>query len=431
VSIIKKISVFSFVMMVSAAGAMNRNYERYEKRNELISFKSVKGFPLISLDAGEKWAAQLSEKELQEVRKQIKWQKDKRLTTLFRVITLPQDVKRLIAAHIFEDEKKITNLSYSNVFSEYANAADTFCTMPLCDVLNQYASSIQTLKVKGKFNQLLALDTHFKPHIVFEYAQDINVFRTVVYNRGCRLVYSRGSNSGVDKKELQCIGKVADKFKDSVGKIDYELPYDFYEKWTVDNFKQQFNRQQLMLFSALVVLYINVNFPTMFDKALNKDKVEFNELAERFNNESRRLCGKTANPLICKSPVAMIDSYDPVFNQFAVIKLLSYVPLILAYGSVNPVPGFFRLKHYLEDDFLRRPYARPLSMIVLLCGYLLTRFTHSQSGTDLLCGLSSMIGVYALMCCSYNALKIISWRQGTVPFNKLSALLKRADIVIK
>src|SRR6266404_6843981 len=98
---IKSVLMLFLVIFTGTADAMKHRYEAYEKRNELISFKSLQGLPLISLDKGKEWAAQLSKKQLQKVRKHIKWQKDKRFITLFRMIALPQDVQRLIAAHIF------------------------------------------------------------------------------------------------------------------------------------------------------------------------------------------------------------------------------------------------------------------------------------------------------------------------------------------
>ena len=397
------------VIFTGTADAMKHRYEAYEKRNELISFKSLQGLPLISLDKGKEWAAQLSKKQLQKVRKHIKWQKDKRFITLFRMIALPQDVQRLIAAHIFEDEE-----------AEYKNAANMFCTMPLCDVLNQYALSLQPVKNKGRFNQKLLRDPCYKPHIVFEHIYEINVCRECFYR----------SDHRVSKKELACINKVIDTFSLLKELTEYRHSSYQYKSLPITNFKKQFNRDQFCLLLAFLASYVLLTFRGGHDCVLNQDKVELNRVAHDFNKKLDCLYHKTGNKYLLERRVQLFNEYDCVINGVGYYNLSAVVTMfgLALYGGYRLL---CLIPHGIEERHTWPMIKMGVGtiMTVYLMPFILS-YMSSQLGEGSPGDIPYLVILYGLLCSGYNLGKMRLLQKEYVTWKDIPQLLQRTDITI-
>ncbi len=436
------------LMFVNTASAMKRKgephrCETYEKRNELISFKSLQGFPLISLDNGQKWAERLSETELKKVRKQIMWQKDERLTALLHMIELPQELQRLIAAHIFEGYKKVTNrsnplevhifdlckkvinLSNLQVFAEYKNAADLFCTMPLCDVLDQYDLSMQIFQDPEKYSvkpNLLPL------HLIFEYARDIKVNHNI-QERKCNIC---------SQQELESVARVMNVFGKYVD--HYDCRYQFYDQpiMTINNFKKQWNGDQFCLLLVFLATYVLSTFPDGCDYVLNQDNIEFNKVVYEFNQDLSLLVQKTGRKSFWESRVKGLDPHDCFINDFGACKISA--------GIVMATVVLYYCHRYHEywrtsAIAIRERYSLRFTGALVGCLAWGTLIGWKASFSMLLylsscfpggsfVGTGCMALVYAMACSGYNIHKMNRLQEGCVWRQHIPELLQRTDIQI-
>ena len=400
--VLKKISVLCFVMVVSTAGAMQQAVEPY-KGDQNLSFKLLKGFPLTSLSKGSKWAASLSQKEKDDVYELISKKNDVRLLALFNVATkLPLEVQEAIALKVFEHKEQV---------SKFLNIpiAQAYCYQVIND------KEIDSIVVR------CLQSSHFKADIVCELAKDMLVLNE----------WGKDSRAILSKNQLQSLSNVVDVFQDILLK-ESEASYEFYELPTGNTIKKQFSREQLMLLPLFLALYINVTFPEALDEVFDKKQVEFNELADRFNSEVTCLRKQKGNQFLYVDYAKTWDPYKQIPNRFFVIKVWSWLPVIPL--VLDCLVRCMLIHKYEMKRLAYKLVTKKFLSITppFLFGiYKLMFFISSQFETARPWGVGCMAGFYALMCCSYNMAKAMSWRQGTVPLNKIPALLKRTDIVIK
>jgi hypothetical protein len=407
VSIIKKISVVYFAMAVSAAGAMEQVVQPY-KRDQNLSFKLLKGFPLTSLSKGSKWATSLSQKEKDDVYERIIQKNDVRLLALFNVATkLPLEVQEAIALKVFEHKEQV---------SKFLNIpiAQAYCYQGFLDIIND--------KEINPSVEFCSKSSHFKADIVCELAKDIIIFNK--WNEDASVILS--------KNQLKSLDSVVGMFQDVFSLKNWDVSYEFYGLPTLNDIKKQFSREQLMLLPLFLALYINVTFPAALDEVFDQKQLEFNELADRFNSEVACLRKKKGNQLLYVDYAKTWDPYKQTPNRFFVIKIWSWLPVIPL--VLDCLVRCMLINKYEMERLAYRLVTKKFLCItppVLLGIYKLMFSIGSQFEKARPWGVGCMAGFYALMCCGYNVFKAMSWRQGTVSLNNISALLKRTDIVIK
>jgi hypothetical protein len=421
------------LMFVNTASAMKRKgeshrCESYEKRNELISFTSLHGFPLISLDSGQKWAARLSEKELQKIRKQIKWQKDERFTALLRMVGLPSETKRLIVAHIFEDYKKVTNISHPQVFAEYKNAADMFCRVPLCDALNQYYLSTQIFQNPEKYS---IKPNPFPLHLIFEYAPDIKVNHEIKW---------RQSNICCSKKELEILERVHEKFGEFVKQHRY-LRYQLHNKITCDRIKQSYKDcfiDQTLLFFSVAALYMAYLFPLESDCLPDQARVGYNIAANELNQAIRTFHCRVAS--LSKETGWYFLDYISYVKKYNDDYCSDYVKgLRVALGLIGIFPActlLFRSDEKMKATFtneetMKAAIKKCIPTLIGMYGvWKVMSYIALQTQESPWCGVGWVMSLYMLLCSCYNVHKVKSLQEGTVMFKDIQQLLQRTDIEI-
>jgi hypothetical protein len=389
-------------MVVNAAGAMKQSIEPYN-RDQNLSFKLLKGFPLTSLSKGSRWAASLSQQEKDDVHERIIKKNDARLLALFNVATkLPLDVQNVIALKVFEHEEQVPK--FLNI-----PIAQAYCYQIIND------KEIDCIVVR------CSKSSHFKADIVCELAKDMLVLNE----------WGKDSRAILSKTQLQSLSNVVGVFQDVLLK-EWETSYEFYELPTGNTIKKQFSREQLMLLPLFLALYINITFPAALDEVFDHKQVEFNELADRFNSEVACLRKKKGNQLLYVDYAKTWDPYKQIPNRFFVIKVWSWLPVIPL--VLDCLVRCMLINKYEMQRLVYRLVTKKFLCITppFLFGiYKLMFSISSQFEKARPWGVGCMAGFYALMCCSYNMIRAMSWRQGTVPLNKIPALLKRTDIVIK
>jgi hypothetical protein len=397
---VKKITILFFIMTMSSIFAMERLSG--SQNHEIITFKSLQGFPLICLNKGKNWVEKLSEKKRNQVRECMIHHNDMRLLALFNVATkLPLDLQRALVLKMFHNNE---------------NAADKFLNMPIVDALECCAWSRDlSWREKDCFKCLLRF-SDATDDMIFQCSKELIVFDDV-YSRRFESIYW-------NKNELESLVKLQDRFQCS---DDWPLllSYQFYELPTMNHFKKQFNIGQVVTFPLALALYIHLNFPAGMERCYDQDTVEYNQLAERFNTGLKSLRQRTGR--FWDKDRAVIDNpYILVLNQFFVIKALSWMIAatpFAVYCGINAVS-----QNRMEMVTKRDVGKFGISLLGLLK---LIYLVGSQFEQESPWGIGCMAGVYGLMCCAYNAMKMYSWRQGWVSFKEIPALLQRTDIVIK
>lgn len=415
--IVKKISVFCMLISFGVAYPMKRALELDDKNQRIVTFKSLKGFPLTSLSKGAVWFSSLSERDKGKVTTNIINHNDDRLKLLFNVVTrLPEDIKKLITAHLFEEDKKITNLSNSEVFAEYKNVANMFCTKPLYDVFNQYALSTQIFQKPNEFN--IRREIPLQQHIIFEYANGIKVFREM----NC-------SDNNCSKKDLECISKVVDRFPFLASRTTNKQFLYQYKSLTINNFKKQFNKDQFFLLLACVASYVLLTFPDGCNYVFNQPSFEFNQAAREFNVKIDSLYCKTRHKPFSESRIRLLNEYDCVKNAFGYYKVSAIVVMGLlsfycGYRSICLIPREIDSRHIwpLCKIFVG-------AMITTRLPSMLS-YISSQLSEGLPEDIGYLVIFYGVMCFSYNMYKTSCLQEGGVWLNAIPRLLQRRDICI-
>ena len=208
--IVKKISVLFFVISFGVVYPMKRSLE-LENKGQCVTFKSLKGFPLISLSKGDQWFSLLSTIDKRTVTKNIINHKDERLNALFNIATkFVPELQIAIAQCLYKDDEHVKAFLHMPI-------AQAYCYEGFLDIINDEKNAF--------FKKCCFQNSHFKPNIICGLAKEIIVFGEPCVDR------SR------DKSELEAIAKVAEIFQDSFlenGKPYYS--YEFYESFTFKKF---------------------------------------------------------------------------------------------------------------------------------------------------------------------------------------------------
>ena len=411
VNIVKIISVLLFIMAVSSVGAMERNIALYEQ-NQSISFKSLHGFPLISLRTGQKWYEKLSLLQKNGVQKQISDQDDKHLLRLFNVATkVPLEVQKVIAQGLFDQDKDEHVQKFLSI-----PITQAYCYVNFLDIIGD--------KKNAWFAEYFQKSSHFKPDTVCNFSKEIALYsQWLAINQSCYLEESTTFN----KKELESMSMLVNTFQSSCSKFT-EIPYEFYE--LTSNVKQKFMNNmsnQLRYLPFLLSVFITLTLPSAFDVVVSEDNIKFNRMAHDFNKEAIRLYKETRNKRFYEAQVEDMPKYDIDVNRFAFIKLVSWFSVGLL------------LEDCLDDvlTWCRRGLWAARYVFLVRSGFIVGMYSvmsYIQSqcrDQHSLVGISYLAGLYILGCCCYNMVQARTPKRGNVTLRDISALLKRTDIVVK
>jgi hypothetical protein len=381
-------------MVINSVYAMKRlrEVENKVENNEIISFKSLCGFPFTTIRNNKCGFHVLSQHKKNEVYERIMHHNDTCLLTLFNVATLlPLELQKVIVNKIFNDNE---------------NAARKFLNKPIVDALESYAWSEKKDLSQRPYNSL-ALESCKYPLTrdrLFEYSKEFMIFNNV-YNKHKRMC---------SKNELESLVTLNETFELHKYQFFY-IKYQFYKRLTLKNIVKECNKEQLVGLFLMLALYVTTTLPAWGDEVLDQNVIDYNQAAKAFNAEAVRMCREEgrcgATLLECK------NEYIKLPNRFLLIKTLSWIPVM--------VPLMLVLERWQEKT---KKSAVECAMfgISFLSLYTLIGTQFEQG-----CPWSCMAGLYALMCCGYNVMKMYSWQDGSECFGKVAQLLQRTDIVIK
>lgn len=396
---IKQISFIAILMMVHILVPMNRDIQLC-KQKQNISFKTLHGFPCIPLCKGKNWYDALTKNQKNKIHKRIAYiEKDNPcLAMLFNVaVTFPSDIQQKLALDFCNQNEKVAKL---------------FLRMPIVDVLHNYALMQEIFIEKPKV--LLKEELEPKRDIIFKYAREIDFFKEKIEHKEI-----------LSKKDLEIIAPISDKFY--MLSLWYK-DYQYYEKLTIDNYKENFKNKQLLLYPFILASYIIGTFPEGFDRFLNKNKIEFNQLAYNFNQEVDRRYQKTGLQDIGMSRVKLINTYDIVQNKFIFIKGLAGFVTFVFYMVKFLTHTHSYAINKLEDII------SPVQLTIMICLFMgwckIIPFFEDLSRENPFLSIIYMTGWYIFLSCCYNTYTMRSICKESIRLDKVSELLQRSDIVI-
>jgi hypothetical protein len=397
------------LIFVNTASAMKHKGENvsYENKNELVSFKTLKGFPVISLDNGNKWVRSLTAKEQQEVYQQL-YKKDDLFQVLFRVSILPQDIRRLIVGSIFEDDNETKQ-----------TIVDMLCKMPLCDAWKAMPI-FRDPKKYGVENNFFTLDQ------ICEYAHDIIVNHEIE---------NRKSNICL-KEELTSVARLMTASSEYVPPSG--LKCQFYYQPTINNFKKQWTKDQFCLWLTVLGTYVLSNFPDEYDYIPNERNIELNKHINEFNMQATSLYNKTGYKPFLGSHIKNVDNYTCVINNFGYQKLfvMGVMSIPLCYWLIR------FCKHFSGDGYITDSDKKSIlkigsmgcfawlfvvkwRVVPFLLSCISSRFSDGS-----LVGVGCIGLLYGLLCSGYNIYQMNRLRTGFVRYRDIFPLLEHTDIQI-
>jgi len=403
--------LFLFVAMMSVNSVyamMKRDIELY-KASPAISFKSLYGFPLISLNKSYKWWELLSEKKKKDVHQQILNYEDERLLSLFNMATRSSvELNSIIAHYAFKEEKE--------QIEKFLNMpiGQAYCYAGFLKIINDPQNS--------HFKQLFSTSINFKSDIICGISEEIAVFGKW-YTKSHLVIY---------KKDMECLSKIVDIFQDALYTQRFwpNVKCNYYDICTIDTCIQKFKENQLKYLPLFLAMYIALTFPSAFDEVLNHDDVAFNQAAKVFNAEANSLYKKTGREYYRKARVDLIGEHDIIPNYFFIIKtgsfLLALVPIITAIQLnklIKKVEDVFNQK--LQLEWLG--YALSAGIV----SYVLSQLSQlSQIVPGSLQGIGAMVGLYACISSCYNMARMRVTSTHKIALKDVPQVLQNKNIII-
>src|SRR5579872_3465727 len=119
--------ILVFLMIIGAhACAMDKMLTVFKPQQEYLSCKQSK-FDDMNVQQLRVWHENLSDKQRDGIRKNLEKQGDVCKALFNFVIHMPQDIQKLIIAHMFDG---FTQPSSQHSFGEYTDGINKFCEMP-------------------------------------------------------------------------------------------------------------------------------------------------------------------------------------------------------------------------------------------------------------------------------------------------------------
>ena len=397
-SVIKKVLFFGCILAGAFAVGMHRSLELHDNlyNNQNISYKSLKGLPLVRLSKGTMWYCALSDGEKNEVHEQIVQQQDERLLTLFNVVRMiPLDAQKIIGKKLFG----------ADAVDEFLNlsVAQAYCYEGFLDIINN--------KKFSWLREHCSEDSHFRPDIICSLFKEMALVNKycVDFVRPC-----------ANREHLESFNKLATVFHDSLSTMNSPITYRFHSLPTLSNITKKFMHRQVYDLPLLLSTFIILALPSAFYKSVNPDNIKFNALASDFNRQAVRLYKETDCVDFLQARVAIRPEFYIKMNRFALIKFLffalSVVPILSRDKSNNPASMVFSL--LTQSCFF-----------IAICKAM--SYMSFPGQENLFVEFSVAALVYIYMCCCYNRTTLNSLKHGLIRLHGLPALLERKDILIR
>lgn len=393
-SIIKKISVLFIILSLSIAYPMERSLELYDE-SQHVTFKSLKGFPLTSINKGQQWFSSLSETDRKSVTKKIVSHNDERLMALFNIATLQtKELQSLIAQRLYRDHEQVHDFLHMPITQAY-------CYEGFLDIINDEENAY--------FKERCFEDKYFKPDIICSLAKEITVLS------------SRNEGPFRNKENLEAIAKVVETFQDSFSKESQYLIYCNYQYYELPTLKR-FIKERLRYLPFFLSFFMTLALPAFDICGVDERGSEFNVVANNFNAEAVRAYKATGNKMFLDKRVALRDEHMYCLNPLVYMTMASWLSACIPMWDLSKeVDSRLMDKTTLKDvvNFLTG------SLFVMMVKYI-----ASQSTEQPILGASCVTGLYLLVCCAYNASAKRPLKYDCVLISKLPALLQRRDIRI-
>ncbi len=388
--IVKKINVFFMLISFGVAYPMKRSLEPDNKNQRIVTFKSLKGFPLTSLSKGAVWFSSLSERDKRKVTKNIINHKDERLNALFNIATkFVPDLRIAIACCLYKDDEHVKAFLHMPI-------AQAYCYEGFLDIINDEKNAF--------FRERCFQNPHFKPDIICGLAKEITVFGEPCVDR------SR------DKSELEAIAKVAEIFQNSFlenGKPYYR--YEFYESFTL----KKFIKEDLRYLPFFLSVFITFALPWFDICGVNERNVRINAIANDFNAEAVRAYQATGSRDFFNARVPMRDEHIYCLNPLVYMKMVSWfsagIPMYDCFTFALTGSTTLKAKNMM-GTFARIIFFKIVESI-------------ARSAERPTLGASWVTGLYLLGYCVYH-MAVKEKKHDYVVIGKLPALLQRRDICI-
>ncbi|HSC24810.1 MAG TPA: hypothetical protein VLB80_01165 [Candidatus Babeliales bacterium] len=448
--IVKKIVLFLLIAIVTNNVQMVNGALQPCVQEQIVTFKSLHGFPCISLYQSKKWWKALSNNHQQEVQQAIKNTNDERLLALFNVaILLPQELQKKIALELLDQNKEEVekflkipisiDYSYSNAFKI---AADNIYFNRLCKNNSNFTSE----NILILLEEIPTVNTWLSDLIQSRYnspGDDYSLFTGDYYSLFIRNRTINNPNVIATKTSLMAIDKIAKKFQNSFQQ-DMNINYQFYKKFTLNNIIKEFSKSQ---FSALPLLLAPFISKLIFEEkcwfaSIDQNIVNSNLILEKQNKQFELLNIFLKNEYIKTGDTnfnfkfSLLDQADPV-KWWPTPFFYIVNPLIYLSGSMLSSISILSIKEVLDSLNSGNERDRDTVTAIFLflgsasCGIGKCMFFCFPSlAKNPLVSIGCITGLYVFVCLIYNIITMRCIKTKGIQLEELSGLLKRTDIVI-
>lgn len=392
--VVKKVSLLFFLIAVGSSCAMKRKIEPDNSNQQIVSYKSLYGFPLTSVHKGAQWFSSLSQRDKGAVTQNIINHKDKRLEGLFYcATTLPLDVQKVFAQHLYQDNEQV----------------ELFLNMPVAQAYC-YDGFLAIINDKNNllFKKICLQNPHCKPDIICSLAKEIAVFGD--WTQRLRIK---------KKEEFEAVAQVVELFEDSFINTHVDIEYQYYEPFTL----KKFITEDLRYLPVFLSAFITFALPWEQIFGVNEKTVKFNAIARSFNAEAVRAYEETGSDDFLDARVSLRDEYNYTFSPFAYVKMVSWLSVFV------PLFDLWKLTKPGSDWDRRIDIKEMLGCLAIMTSFKVIEYIARRTAEQPFVGASCVTGLYLLARCLYNiAVKKRSCKYGSIPLYKLPALLKGNDI---